>query len=104
MTVIVEQVHKEALRHSAIPSQTATYRHMQQLYIPAGGLSLWSFPAVSYTDMYCRDGHKQIMPRHKSTRKELNVNAASDPLGLLLECSKNTQTVSLATHMHTHLL
>lgn len=62
----LEWVHKEALRHSAIPcpSQTATPSHLQQLYILAGGLSLWSFPAVSSTNMYCRSGCQQIIPWH----------------------------------------
>lgn len=99
MLVIVEGVHKEALRYGAIPFQTATSHHIQQLYIPAGGLSLWSFPAVSSTDTYCRKECKQIMPRHKSTGKKLNVNTASDPLGFLTECSGNTPIQSLDTHL-----
>lgn len=102
MLVIVEQVHKDALRCSAILFQTATSHHIQQLYIPVGGLSLWSFTAVSSADMYCGNRCKQIMLRHKSTSKQLNVNTASDPLGFLSDCSENTQIRPLATHMHTH--
>lgn len=62
-------------------TQTAAYTwavHPSRLPFP-----LWSFPAVSSTDVYCRNRCKQIMLRHKSSRKELNVNTACDPSGFL---------------------
>lgn len=103
MLVTVEQVHKEALRHSAILFQIS--HPSQQLYIPAGGLPLWSFPAASSTGMYCRNRCKQIMPRHKSTRKQLNVNRVSDPLGSPLRMQrKHTGSVPRRPHAHTHTL